>query len=42
MAQIMTPLGDVYMVHYDAILNFDTVSEMLRQGKKNSEGLYII
>ncbi|XP_055343236.1 LOW QUALITY PROTEIN: unextended protein-like [Paramacrobiotus metropolitanus] len=31
-AQIMTPLNEVFMISYDAMLNFDTVSEIMRQG----------
>ncbi|OWA52024.1 Metal transporter CNNM2 [Hypsibius exemplaris] len=30
--QIMTPLNDVFMMTYDAVLDFDTVSEIMRQG----------
>lgn len=29
----MTPLNDVFMMPYDAVLNFDTVSEIMRQGE---------
>lgn len=30
--EIMTPISDAYMIPFDAMLNFETVSEIMRQG----------
>lgn len=32
-ADVMTKLEDVYMLSYDAVLDFETVSEIMKSGK---------
>ena len=38
-ADVMTRIDDVYMLDYSAILDFETVSEILKSGK-NQEYLF--
>jgi len=33
-SDVMTRLEDVYMLSYDAILDFETVSEIMKQGNE--------
>ena len=35
-SEVMTKLEDVYMLSYDAILDFETVSEIMKQGMSSS------